>query len=572
MRKYLLFSLALTATAFVSFLALRTAPSSAQTTIPIGVDAYSSQIPSEPSGLTYVYKYIVPGGTNIIPDYINTAYANGKKPVLVIYTNYDSTTPDLTTWDDAMNAIRADGRAVDVVVEPDMFGYIRNANACATTGKQVVDRFLSTAPSNANLGFFMSPWNLPYVGADSDAASWKDCWLAAGGDRMQSIYVDVSDRDQEYKGTYPWPASQIQMFEDWFKAISQTMGRKIGVWQIPLGNSQCLNGRRSTFVESWLVQDKLTELSPYIDKLLFGPGIEDYDATNTQSWNLPQDIKYECGMFNSRVNALAGGSSATATPPPLTVAPTATSTPRPTSTPLPPTATSTPAPSTPTATLVPTSTPVPKTPTPTPVAPTATATPRPTNTPASSTPTATLVPTSTPVPSTPTPTPVPPKATNTPAPATPTATPVPWTPTATPVPPTITPTPVGGTALAFDGDAMRLLPSNAGAVYVSPSASDGRAMLIWSNALIWRTFCLPSAVTTLTVWAKGDQCNGAPHMVVTVDGATVMSKYVYATRWTPYTSPVSIPAGGHLIKIIFDNDYYGTCDRNLRVDRVSLSY
>jgi hypothetical protein len=61
-------------------------------------------------------------------------------------------------------------------------------------------------------------------------------------------------------------------------------------------------------------------------------------------------------------------------------------------------------------------------------------------------------------------------------------------------------------------------------------------------------------------------------MVVNVDGATVMSTYVYATRWAPYTSPVSIPAGGYLIKIIFDNDYYGTCDRNLRVDRFSLSY
>ena len=174
-----------------SFFVLRSAPSSAQTTIPIGVDAYSNHIPSEPAGLTYVYKYIVPGGQSLVATYISTAYANGKKPVLVVYTNYDSTTPDYATWDGTMSAIRADGRDVDVVVEPDMMGYIRNQNACGTAGKAAVDRFLTTAPANAHLGFFMSPWNLPYAGASSDAASWKSCWQAAGGDRMEDIYVDV---------------------------------------------------------------------------------------------------------------------------------------------------------------------------------------------------------------------------------------------------------------------------------------------------------------------------------------------------------------------------------------------
>jgi hypothetical protein len=311
-----------------STLSLRLQVSSAQTTIPIGVDAYTNHITSEPAGLTYVYKYIVPGGESLIPGYISAAYSHGNKPVLVLYTNYDSTSPDWTTWDAAMNAVRQDGRDVDVVVEPDLFGYVRNQNGCATTGKQLVDRFLSTAPPNAHLGFFMSPWNLPYTTAAADAASWKTCWLAAGGDRMEDIYVDVTDRDQEYKGTYPWPASKVQMYEDWFKALSQATGRKIGVWQIPLGNSQCNNGRRSTFVESWLVQSKLLELAPYVDKLLFGPGIEDYDAANTQSWNLPQHVKYECGMFNSRVTSLSSGSGVTPT-----VGPTATRTVAPTATP-----------------------------------------------------------------------------------------------------------------------------------------------------------------------------------------------------------------------------------------------
>ena len=188
MRRSLLFTGVLLAGLIATFVALKSAPSSAQTTIPIGVDAYSNHISSEPAGLTYVYKYIVPGGQSIVASYINTAYANGKKPVLVIYTNYDSTAPDWATWDGAMNAIRADGRDVDVVVEPDLFGYVRNENACGTTGKQHVDRFLSTAPSNAHLGFFISPWMLPYTTPAADAAAWKSV-LAGGGWRPDGRHL-----------------------------------------------------------------------------------------------------------------------------------------------------------------------------------------------------------------------------------------------------------------------------------------------------------------------------------------------------------------------------------------------
>ena len=516
-----------------SVAALRLTPSNAQTTIPIGVDAYTNHISSEPSGLTYVYKYIVPGGQSLIPGYISTAYSYGKKPVLVVYTNYDSTTPDWATWDAAMNAIRQDGRDVDVVVEPDLFGYIRNQNGCGTTGKQMVDRFLSTAPPNAHLGFFISPWSLPYTTAAADAASWKTCWLAAGGDRMEDIYVDVTDRDQEYKGTYPWPASQIQMYEDWFKALSQATGRKIGVWQIPLGNSQCANGRRSTFVENWLVQSKLLELAPYVDKLLFGPGIEDYDAANTQSWNLPQHVKYECGMFNSMVTSLSSGSASTPTVAPTatrTVAPTATRTAVPTAThTVAPTATATPAA---TRTVVPTATRT--------VAPTATHTVVPA---ATATPTATRT--------------VAPTATRTVTP----------TPTRTPGA-TITPTPVS-VGLRTEAE-WATLPYGYGRVYADRTASNGRALLIWSNASASRTVSLSGATTSLTVWAKGDQCNGAPHMIVYIDGIRRVSTSVPATRWTAFTARVGLAAGSHVVRVTFDNDYYGSCDRNLRVDAIDL--
>jgi hypothetical protein len=134
-----------------------------QTTIPIGVDAYANHIANEPAGLTYVYKYIVPGGQSIVPSYISTAYSNGKKPVLVLYTNYDSTSPNWTTWDATMNAVRQDGRDVDVVVEPDLFGYIRNQGGCGTTGRQMVDRFFYGA---ADAHWAPQP-GLPYNASDA---------------------------------------------------------------------------------------------------------------------------------------------------------------------------------------------------------------------------------------------------------------------------------------------------------------------------------------------------------------------------------------------------------------------
>jgi hypothetical protein len=275
-------------------------PTQSGATVSIGADAYVENISSEPAGLDGVYKYVVgQDWQSYVASYIDTAYEHDLQPFFVFYTNFDSTEPDFVAWDQVMDTIRSDGRDAWVIVEPDLWGYIRNDGLCGTLGKQYVDRFLSTRPSNAHLGFFFSPWNLPYVGAEADAQDWKDCWLAAGGDRMPDIYVDVSDRDQEYYGTYPWTAGKIALYEDWFSALHSATGRKINVWQIPMGNSTCSNSRRSNLVETWLTPAKLTELSQHVEWLLFGPGIE--TGSQAQSWNLPTHAKYDCGLFNGKV-------------------------------------------------------------------------------------------------------------------------------------------------------------------------------------------------------------------------------------------------------------------------------
>jgi hypothetical protein len=59
-------------------------------------------------------------------------------------------------------------------------------------------------------------------------------------------------------------------------------------------------------------------------------------------------------------------------------------------------------------------------------------------------------------------------------------------------------------------------------------------------------------------------------MSVWVDGNRILSSYVSQTRWAAYTAWANIPAGSHTLRVTFDNDYYGACDRNLRVDLLSF--
>jgi len=618
-------------------------PAKAAPPIELGVDAYKEHIASEPKGITYVYKYVVgQGWQTIVTDYINEAYKNNLKPVIVFYTNFDSSTPDLVAWDQVAGAITATGKETWVVVEPDMWGYIRNDGKCGTLGKQYVDRFTSSKPANAHLGFFMSPWNLPYVGAADDAADWKSCWTAAGGDKMEDIYVDVSDRDQEFKNSYPWPADKLNQFEDWFKAIQSATGKKVSVWQVPLGNSTCSNGRRSNFVETWLTDAKLSALSPSVSRFLFGPGIE--TGSDAQSWNLSNQDKYDCGFFNKRIGELFSGTGGGTSPTP---APSSSSAPTPASSPsgqtlsifdentgtdgqgyvtldnnfklnswvvtpkittaransgsksittslnnygtvmffnnntftasnydrfefyvYPPT----PAKNFLVYSLYPgpnslgNSVSVDK------YAPITTQTNQ-------------WLKVSIPLADF--------KVGTTPlygfalrdenwetnsksfgdyyidqvrlgSSAGPAPTPT-IAPTPSPVP---TPTPQP-TSIVLEVEAMSL-PSNSGRIVSEKQMSGGKGLLIWSNATATAKFI--TAASKLVVRARGDLCNGAPHMIVTIDGSQVLSVSVNSSKLADYSTSLNLAGGVHSIGVTFDNDYYAKCDRNLYVDKLTFSF
>jgi endoglucanase len=121
-----------------------------------------------------------------------------------------------------------------------------------------------------------------------------------------------------------------------------------------------------------------------------------------------------------------------------------------------------------------------------------------------------------------------------------------------------------------EAEAMSL-PSWGGMPVSEPSASGGRELLIWSNAAATATVTT-TAARRLVVRVRGDQCEGAPQMTVTVDGHAVLTQSVSSTTWTTAGADVALPNGAHSVSVSFDNDANGpACDRNLRLDTLTIS-
>jgi hypothetical protein len=115
------------------------------------------------------------------------------------------------------------------------------------------------------------------------------------------------------------------------------------------------------------------------------------------------------------------------------------------------------------------------------------------------------------------------------------------------------------------------LPSSQGTAFSDSAASGGRALLIWSDGSASETFTT-TGVRSISVRARGDQCNGPPQMTLAIDGTTVLSQPVASSEWSTYAKNVSLPDGAHTVTVAFTNDFVGPgCDRNLRVDSITFS-
>jgi hypothetical protein len=98
------------------------------------------------------------------------------------------------------------------------------------------------------------------------------------------------------------------------------------------------------------------------------------------------------------------------------------------------------------------------------------------------------------------------------------------------------------------------------------------SVTLWNNATLNGSFTTTAAADKITIRAKGDQCAGAPQMVLKVNGQQLYSVAVTATSYTDYTTAVSLPAATHSIELSFTNDHWlaGNCDRNLYIDRTTV--
>ncbi len=115
------------------------------------------------------------------------------------------------------------------------------------------------------------------------------------------------------------------------------------------------------------------------------------------------------------------------------------------------------------------------------------------------------------------------------------------------------------------------LPAAAGAAFADSTASGGQGLLVWSEATATVQLASPRPVGRVRVVARGDQCAGSPSMTVSVDGRDVLTALVGATAWQAHTATGAWAAGTHTVAVRYSGDTRTvTCDRNLRLDVVSL--
>jgi hypothetical protein len=127
-----------------------------------------------------------------------------------------------------------------------------------------------------------------------------------------------------------------------------------------------------------------------------------------------------------------------------------------------------------------------------------------------------------------------------------------------------------GTPIATLEAEQLLLPAG-GSVITDSAASAGKAIDLSTNGTATGTVSFASAINSVTVMARGKTCQGAPQMVVKLDGTSLITTSVSGSSWTAYTATANYNSGSHSLAVSFANDYTKTkgkkaCSRDLYVD------
>ena len=115
------------------------------------------------------------------------------------------------------------------------------------------------------------------------------------------------------------------------------------------------------------------------------------------------------------------------------------------------------------------------------------------------------------------------------------------------------------------------VPERSGQRFADPTASGSSGLVMWHDTTATGHLRTTGPTTHLVVRARGDQCHGAPEMRVAVDGRSLGRALVWSSEWSSYVAAGDWQAGEHTVQVSYAGEYQnGSCDRNLRLDRIDL--
>ena len=118
---------------------------------------------------------------------------------------------------------------------------------------------------------------------------------------------------------------------------------------------------------------------------------------------------------------------------------------------------------------------------------------------------------------------------------------------------------------------LTLAPAGAGAVVRGADAQRGKALRIWGEGAAARSVSTAGRTVLLRVRARGERCDGAPRVLVEVDGIRRLAARVTSRRFATYRAIVRLRPGAHTVAVRYPNDHSSRrCDRNLIVDAVTF--
>src|SRR5829696_7423988 len=124
------------------------------------------------------------------------------------------------------------------------------------------------------------------------------------------------------------------------------------------------------------------------------------------------------------------------------------------------------------------------------------------------------------------------------------------------------------TLLSVEAETMT---TSSGRIRNDAKASGGRAVRLAANRSLSTTVALSAPASSITLTARGDQCQRASAATIRVDGAAARTVSVASTAWTSYAITTATAAGRHDLTLTYTKDVWTKrCDNSLSVDKVTF--